>query len=252
MMTFRKAAVMALVLGSTAMVGCASNPADDPDMSAVRERLTALQNDPQLSSRAPVAIVQAERAVNAAETSIREGANREEINHRIYLANNRIELARTEAERRLANDQVTKLGEERERAILDARTREADMLREQLNARETDRGMVVTLGDVLFETGKSDLKSGARSNLNRLAQFMNEYPDRTVKVEGHTDSTGSDAINRRLSQERADSVKNYLVSQGISGSRITTEGKSKDFPLADNSTAAGRQQNRRVEIIISQ
>ena len=252
MMSIKKTALTALMVGSVAITGCASTPENNPELDATRDRLSALQNDPQLSSRAPVAIVQAERAVTTAEDAVENKADKADIDHLLYMANNRIELARAEAERRLAEDEVKKLGEERNRVILDARTREAQMLREELNAKQTDRGMVVTLGDVLFETGKADLKPGARSNLDKLAQFMQQYPERTVQVEGHTDSTGSDAINRRLSQARADAVKSYVVGQGISGARITAVGKSKDFPIADNSTAAGRQQNRRVEIIISQ
>ena len=249
MMKSPKTVLAALALGSTIMVGCASTPPSNSELDATRDRLTALQNDAELSSRAPVGIEMAERAVRSAERAVEDRADKDVVDHRIYLANNRIEQARSEAERRLAEDRVQELGDSRAQTILDARTREAERLREELNARQTERGMVVTLGDVLFETGKADLRSGARTNLDKLAQFLREYEDRTIRIEGHTDSTGSDAINRRLSQQRADSVRDYLVSSGINGSRITAVGRSKDYPVADNSTAAGRQQNRRVEII---
>lgn len=121
----------------------------------------------------------------------------------------------------------------------------------ELNARETDRGLVVTLGDLLFETGKSDLKGGAAGNLDKLAAFLNEYPDRTVLIEGHTDDVGSEESNFNLSQRRANSVRSYLVGKGIQSDRLTTSGLGEGSPVADNDTATGRQQNRRVEIVIS-
>lgn len=121
----------------------------------------------------------------------------------------------------------------------------------ELNARSTDRGLVVTLGDVLFASGGSTLKGGTPGNLDKLAAFLNKYPDRTVVIEGHTDSVGSDDSNRGLSQRRADSVKSYLVRQGVASTRVTATGMGEGSPAATNDSATGRQQNRRVEVIIS-
>jgi outer membrane protein OmpA-like peptidoglycan-associated protein len=121
----------------------------------------------------------------------------------------------------------------------------------ELNAKATDRGLVVTLGDVLFATGGSTLKGGVPSNLNKLGAFLNKYPDRTVLIEGHTDSVGSADSNLALSQRRADSVKAHLVAQGVSSGRLSAAGKGESSPTADNETVTGRQQNRRVEVIIS-
>jgi outer membrane protein OmpA-like peptidoglycan-associated protein len=120
-----------------------------------------------------------------------------------------------------------------------------------LQAKQTDRGMVLTLGDVLFDTGRSELKSGAFSTIDRLATFMRENPERTLAIEGFTDSVGSDALNLNLSQRRAESVRAALVSRGLDGARISTQGLGKANPVAGNDTAAGRQRNRRVEIVIS-
>jgi outer membrane protein OmpA-like peptidoglycan-associated protein len=120
-----------------------------------------------------------------------------------------------------------------------------------LQARPTDRGLVLTLGDVLFETGRSGLKMGATGNLNRLVAFLNEYPDRTALIEGYTDSVGSEDYNQGLSERRADSVKSYLVGEGIGTTRLSASGKGERDPVASNDSAAGRQQNRRVEVIIS-
>jgi outer membrane protein OmpA-like peptidoglycan-associated protein len=121
----------------------------------------------------------------------------------------------------------------------------------ELNARETDRGLVVTLGDLLFATGRSDLMGAAAPNLNKLAAFLDEYKDRTVLIEGHTDSVGSRESNQLLSQRRAESVRSYLVDRGVAANRLTTSGLGQGSPVASNDTATGRQQNRRVEVIIS-
>ena len=121
----------------------------------------------------------------------------------------------------------------------------------ELNARNTDRGLVVTLGDVLFATGESTIVGANNSNLSRLAVFLNEYEDRTVMIEGHTDSVGAENSNMSLSQRRADSVKNYLVREGIAGSRLSAMGLGEGSPISNNATATGRQQNRRVEVIIA-
>ena len=122
---------------------------------------------------------------------------------------------------------------------------------EILQARPTDRGLVLTLGDTLFATGKSELKSGATVNLDRLTAFMNEYPQRTAAIEGYTDSMGSDEMNQSLSQRRADAVKGYLVGRGVNSERLSASGRGENSPVADNESAAGRQQNRRVEVVIS-
>jgi len=121
-----------------------------------------------------------------------------------------------------------------------------------LQARPTDRGLVLTLGDTLFATGKSELKSGASANLDRITAFMSEYPNRTALIEGFTDSMGADDYNQQLSQRRADSVKRYLVGKGVGSERLSANGRGENSPVADNESLAGRQQNRRVEVVISQ
>ena len=123
---------------------------------------------------------------------------------------------------------------------------------EILQARPTDRGLVLTLGDTLFATGKAELKSGATVNLDRITTFMNQYPNRTAAIEGFTDNMGSEEMNQSLSERRADAVKRYLVGQGVGSARLTSSGRGESDPVADNESAAGRQQNRRVEVVISQ
>lgn len=270
-----------------AVLGACATPLMAPEGSeSARNKLTQLQSDPQLASRAQVEIKDAETAVAAAEVPTEDT---ERAQHLVLIADHKVDIARARAQSRLYEDQRQALSEESERARLQARTLEADKARldatsaradattarleaeearentraarlesdelqrqiEELNARETDRGLVVTLGDLLFETGKSDLKGGASGNLNKLADFLNEYPDRSVLIEGHTDNVGSDETNFNLSQRRANSVQSYLVGQGVAASRLRTSGLGEGSPVADNDTATGRQQNRRVEIIIS-
>jgi outer membrane protein OmpA-like peptidoglycan-associated protein len=121
---------------------------------------------------------------------------------------------------------------------------------EEMKARKTERGMVLTLGDVLFDTGRSDLKPGALRTLEQLTAFLVENPDRTAIIEGHTDSVGAAAFNQRLSEERAQAVQNALIERGIAPARLSAVGFGPTKPVVGNDTAAGRQQNRRVEVIL--
>jgi outer membrane protein OmpA-like peptidoglycan-associated protein len=121
---------------------------------------------------------------------------------------------------------------------------------DQLKATPTPRGLVLTLGDVLFDTGRAQLNPGAGRKLDQLAQFLNEHKDRRVQIDGFTDSVGTDSYNEELSQRRADSVKSALQVRGVDSSRISTEGYGKAFPVANNVDSGGRQLNRRVEVII--
>jgi outer membrane protein OmpA-like peptidoglycan-associated protein len=121
----------------------------------------------------------------------------------------------------------------------------------ELEARPTERGLVLTLGDVLFDTGKSTLRSGGTSSVYELATFLTEYPKRKILIEGFTDNTGSVSFNQTLSSQRANAVKQLLESRGIASNRIRTMGFGIEHPVGDNGTANGRSQNRRVEIVIS-
>ncbi len=111
--------------------------------------------------------------------------------------------------------------------------------------------MVLTLGDVLFDTGQATLKPGATSILDRVAAFLNDNPMVNVRIEGHTDSTGSPDFNQVLSQNRAAAAATALQTRGVPPSRITAVGKGQEFPVASNTTSGGRQQNRRVELVFS-
>lgn len=131
------------------------------------------------------------------------------------------------------------------------RTGQLEVELKDLNAKQTERGLVITLGDVLFDTNKAQLKPGATRSLQKLADFLKEYPERQAQIEGYTDSTGSAEHNQELSERRADAVRMSLVRMGISTDRIITRGYGPDSPVAGNDTPTGRQMNRRVEIILS-
>lgn len=265
--TFSK--LLTITAASLLITACAT-ATPQQDTSNLRNRLIELQSDSQLASRAPVEIREAELAVSAYEA-----ADSKQSDHLQLLADRKIDIARARAQTRLLEDQRKELSEQREQGRLDSRTAEADRANQalgqartetdaarrqsaeyqrqisDLNARPTERGLVLTLGDVLFATGQADLRSGATDNLDKLAAFLKQYPERTVAIEGHTDSTGSAGFNLDLSQRRADSVKTYLTSQGINASRLSTSGKGEAAPVASNQTTQGRQSNRRVEVIIS-
>jgi outer membrane protein OmpA-like peptidoglycan-associated protein len=121
---------------------------------------------------------------------------------------------------------------------------------DQLKATPTPRGLVLTLGDVLFDTGRAELNPGAGRKLDQLAQFLTEHKDRLVEIDGFTDSVGTDAYNEDLSRRRADAVKSALLSRGVDSARIGTVGYGKAYPVASNNESAGRQLNRRVEVVI--
>ncbi|MCM2327976.1 MAG: OmpA family protein [Lysobacter sp.] len=131
------------------------------------------------------------------------------------------------------------------------RSRELEAQLVALEARKTDRGMVVTLGDVLFDTDEAQLKAGGVRNVQKLADFFKEHPQRNVMIEGFTDSTGTGDHNQRLSDRRADSVRTALLGMGMNSDRITWRGYGESYPVAGNDTAAGRQMNRRVELVVS-
>lgn len=142
---------------------------------------------------------------------------------------------------------------EQERTASDnARLADLESQLRELNAKPTPRGLVVTLGDVLFNTGQSQLLAGATANMQRLADFLRANPEQTAVIEGHTDSVGSATSNYQLSQRRADAVKAELENLGAQSNRLTTRAFGADNPVSSNDTPTGRQMNRRVEIVFPQ
>lgn len=263
--THRIKKLLAVVAAAGMLTACASAPTRPQGADTVRSKLTRLQSDPQLAARAPVAIKEAEVAVRAAEEPQRDT---QLADHLVSIADRKVDIAYAQAQSRLLEDERQALSEQRANARLDSRTREADAarmqaeaamqeaeaLRQQLldmDAKETERGMVITLGDVLFDTDKATLRGGAISALSKLVAFLVQNPDRGLVIEGHTDSVGDDAYNLDLSRRRADSVKAYLMKNGIDPGRMSATGLGESSPVSGNDSPTGRQQNRRVEVIIS-
>ncbi len=200
---------------------------------------------------------EAEQAKQEAESKARE----------VEVARREAMRLKQEAEERAREVEQARVKAEELKREAEARAREAEMARRQaeqaraearqlerelteLQAKQTERGLVLTLGDVLFDTGKAELKVGALRSLDKLVAFLKENPERDVLIEGHTDSVGNENYNLALSQRRAEAVETALISRGISPRRILARGYGEGYPVASNETDAGRQQNRRVEIVI--
>lgn len=242
------------------------------DLNSARRHLQA--GDSALQQHLPMAVVDhdaylASRSAQAGQARVEEAQAKAEItaaqNERqaILLHSRSAEAnaakAQADAARQQADAARQQADSEKQQA--DNARLQADAAKEQLaatqqqladlQAKKTERGMVLTLGDVLFDTGQATLKPGAASILDRVAAFMNDNPMVNVRIEGHTDSTGSPDFNQVLSQNRAAAAATALQTRGVQPSRITAIGKGQELPVASNSTQAGRQQNRRVELVFS-
>jgi outer membrane protein OmpA-like peptidoglycan-associated protein len=271
----RMPSILTATAVSLVLAACATAPPRDAQLESARQAVSVAHADPLVIGDARSELASADTALAAADALSLAGKPREDVDHQAYLAD-RYALAAQEHGKLLSSEAaIAQLDNRRNAVLLHARegdirranaatevkTQEASDAREradrlnaqlaELQATHTDRGTVVTLGDVLFETGRSDLQEGSQRSIGRLTGFLTEHPQRNVRVEGFTDSVGSDGYNRTLSEDRAASVASALTRGGVNSSRIQTEGYGKSYAVASNDTAAGRQQNRRVEVIIS-
>jgi len=266
-----------LIVGAVtaAIAACATPPQRSEQVEQARAEIQTLSQDPLAESAAGADLAAARKSMQSAETALQQKQSPAVVDHYAYLAKRHAEAGEARAAEAHSRQEIAKANDERNQIIMQARNRDAanaqaaaEAARNQaasaqqqladaqkeladLKAKQTDRGMVVTLGDVLFDTGKATLKPGAMESLNRLATYLSQNPQTKVLVEGHTDSVGSDDYNIGLSERRARAVATELESRGIPDSQIQTLGRGKDMPVASNATPAGRQQNRRVEIVFS-
>ena len=269
--------VIRLTVGGAwvALIGCSSLPDRVEELESARIEVNTLDSDPRVNEAASSQLQEAKELLQAADEAYKDGEDLAVIEHRAYLARREAEVGHELIEGLELRDEIEQSKAEENRVLMQARATEADIAKrraaaseseaerlaaeaerlkeqiEQLEAKETERGLVLTIGDVLFETDKAELLPGAQATIDRLATFMLEYPDRRVLVEGHTDSRGSGEYNLSLSERRADAVRFALVKRGIDIDRVRAIGLGESYPVAGNDSAAGRQQNRRVEIVIS-
>jgi outer membrane protein OmpA-like peptidoglycan-associated protein len=256
-----------------AIAACASVPQPNAALEGARAEVQTAQANPNVTQYAAVDLEAAKKQLEIAEAASLHHDDAA-IAQPAYLATQMARLAEAHATAKADDARVAAGRSERDKIQLDARTREVgtataatsaalaqrDQATEQaarlqaevdqLKATPTPRGLVLTLGDVLFDTGKAQLNPGAARKLDQLAQFLTEHPDRRVQIDGFTDSVGTESYNQSLSQQRADAVKSALTTRGIDSSRIGSQGYGKGFPVADNSDSGGRQLNRRVEVVI--
>lgn len=278
------ALVLVLALG---IAGCATTPEQNRSLEQARDRLAAAQADPQVNALASEELRKAEQTLREAEQAWEGRRDTLTVDHLAYMTSQRVAIAEKTASSRASGQLVERASKERDELRLAVRTSEADRARmeleatrqerarmeqelaavgaaaaaerdrsaqleaelAELNARETDRGMVVTLGDVLFETNKHEIVADGAQNLRKLAEFLQRYPDTRASIEGHTDSVGDASYNEALSQRRANSVRDALVSLGVPANSLSTRAHGENQPVASNDNATGRQLNRRVEII---
>lgn len=284
----RKSAVSILAAAVLA-AACASAPMTTPTLDQARSDFVSANNNPQVSTYAPMEFKQASEALDQANQAAQRRESLADVDRLAYVAKQRIATAQEVAKAKAAEANIADASRQRDQVRLEARTAEADRakrdaeaaqaaaqqaqaqaqatmqqnaalteraaqleaLLNDIQAVKTERGYVVTIGDVLFATDQATLNPNGTSTLRKLADVMTQNPNRSVLVEGFTDSTGSASYNQDLSQRRANAVASALGQMGVARDRISMKAYGQAFPVASNDNAAGRQQNRRVEIVLS-
>lgn len=279
---------LAPVLALLFLAACATVPkGPPPEVVRLNNQLSQLQADSRITANAADELNTARNAVDALVSQARQ-LDEQHYQQRVYVAERLVNTAEAIGLARHEEQRGEELGRQRDQLLLQVRTQQASearqaasaaeasalaerrrtqMAREEvaaahaqlemmrnklidLETKQTKRGLVVTLGDVLFSVDKAELRPGAARSLDQLAQALRDDPDATIQIEGHTDATGSREHNMSLSRRRAETVQSYLISHGIDSARISSRGLGPDYPVTTNDTAAGRQQNRRVEVIV--
>lgn len=241
------------------VTACSSAPKKIDMLEKARADYSEASADATVVKNAPEQLDQAQEALNEAVSRWERKQDQWKVEHYAYVAKQRVETARLMSERKEADNQIGDLADQRNQ--LNLRLREAELaevrmeaaaLKRQMaamQAQQTDRGIVLTLGDVLFDVNKSTLAPGAARNIAKIASFMRKDPALQALIEGHTDSMGEADYNYELALKRSFAVRDALVKAGVESSRISTQSFGENMPVASNDSAAGRQSNRRVEVI---
>jgi outer membrane protein OmpA-like peptidoglycan-associated protein len=252
--------VLVLVVAGV-LAACSSTPERIAELEEARAAVAKVESSPR-AGVAAANISAARQALNRANNLAEAGKDADDIAFESTIATRQAQIADEKIAFAQYKDEFEQGTAERQQVLMEARNAEAEAARvraakmeeelKALQAKKTDRGMILTLGDVLFDTGKAVLKPGAYATIDKLAHVLNDSPDRKLMIEGHTDSTGSFETNMALSQQRALAVQAALMERGVSPQQLSAIGKGPSTPVASNDTAAGRQQNRRVELVFSQ
>lgn len=249
---------------------CATHQgASSEALDQARQAVSEVEDNPAVVRYAPVALREAQESLQQAERSAQQGKDPAATEHLAYLAQKRAQIAQTQARREVLAHSTQNIEQQRAQIQLEARERAVEQARREteearqaleeaqrkladLQPQQTERGLVLTLGEVLFPFDSADLQAGDQRALDRLAQYLQAHPNHNILIEGHTDSVGDEGYNQRLSERRAEAIYRALVQRGVDPARLRAAGLGEDFPIADNSTASGRSQNRRVEVIVAQ
>jgi outer membrane protein OmpA-like peptidoglycan-associated protein len=278
-----------VVLASAAAVlaGCASTPRQSPQLAQARSAVETLSARPRALEAAGPDLKAARAELSRADQALRNGKPMDEVNHLAYLSMRHAQAGDARVAAADAQAEVAQSNQERQQLLLEAQKHQAmaaqqqaqsaqqqvqaakgqaqqarnqaqlaqqqlkQMQTQQLGAKRTDQGMVVTLSNVLFSTSKATLEAGAHLQLERLAQYLKDHPKERVLIQGNTDSTGNPTKNQELSSARAQAVAQALELRGVRQSQYQTIGLGEAYPIASNGNSAGRQQNRRVDIVFS-
>ncbi len=275
--------IPALFAIAALLAACSTTPTTTSRLDQARADYMAAQNNPAVAANAPLEFKEATDALDKANRAAAQRESLDSIDQLAYVAKQKVATAQEVAKTKTAEASAANSARQRDRIQLAERTQEADQARmsaeqakaqaeaatsnanavsarnaalEQqladMNARHTERGIVITFSDVLFNVDRAELSVDGMRTAQKLADILQQDPQGVVMVEGFTDSTGSASHNLELSQRRAESVRNALMGMGISSERIATRGYGEAFPVASNSDAGNRQLNRRVEIVLSQ
>ena len=256
--------ISTIVLLST--FGCSQKPVNFSILKSAEADYFELKKDESVINDAPMELFKAGKLYGMTKGI----KTQEEADHFAYMLKNQVDVAKEVANTKALKEKIVNLKENRAQALLDEKEnqilimkKEAQKARleaeasrdkllalEALNAQQTNRGLVLTLGDVLFETGKSNLLAGSMRAIEKLTEFLADNPKRLVLIEGHTDNVGSTISNIDLSLRRSGSVGEALSLKGIAIERLFVKGYGEAYPVASNDDAGGRQRNRRVEIVI--
>lgn len=248
------------LLALVGLQGCASQRSESAldDASAAFQKV---KDDSEVLRSAPRDVIRAGESLARAERLAGYVGTGSDVRHYAYLSQRYSEIASEHAKLALNQERLAKLDLERQRLQLALREAKLASVQQQgkfveaqivaLASEQTDRGLVMTLGDVLFDTGQADLKNSASRTVLKLVQFLQLNPRRVVRIEGYTDSTGAAEENLKLSRDRAQSVADMLVDLGVDEKRIQVEGYGDQYPVEANASERGRAQNRRVEIVFS-